>query len=229
MANDSARLGDYVAARRRELGLTRAQVQQAGGPSVSRLATIEENSGPDPSAPTLQKLDAGLQWQPGSAARTLSGGIPRALPDAPTYASNGDGNASDHTSGQSLIGVSQVSVAVEELAGLLRAVNRLTDSYAAGSDDLGESVRQVQSSTSSLAGRWATEVLERNRISNTEVPAVLELAFGHLLDAPTDGTAEPELTERLYRRWLSGRVAGLTEEQTEAFTQRLHRRANHTG
>lgn len=210
MIDGSGRLADYVAARRRELGLTRAQVQQAGGPSVTRLSTIEEGAGPGPSAPTLQKLDVGLQWTPGSAARTLAGGLPEALPDS----SGTDG----------LISASQVAVSVDELAGLIRAVNRLTDTYAATNTEVSDSVREVQQAASRLAGRWATEVLERNRYSNSQIPAVLELAFGHLLDAPTDGTPEPEHTERLYRRWLSGRVTDLTPEQCEQFTQRLQRR-----
>ncbi|WP_137726192.1 helix-turn-helix domain-containing protein [Prescottella subtropica] len=210
MVDGSGRLGDYVAARRRELGLTRVQVHQAGGPSVTRLGTIEEGAGPGPSAQTLQKLDTGLRWQPGSAARTLTGGLPTPLPD--TAESDG------------LISASQVAVSVDELAGLIRAVNRLTDTYDATNTDISDSVRAVQQSASRLAGRWATEVLERNRHSSTQIPAVLELAFGHLLDAPTAGTPEPEHTERLYRRWLSGRVTDLTPEQCEQFAQRLHRR-----
>lgn len=210
MADGSGRLGDYVAARRRELGLTRMQVQQAGGPSVTRLGTIEDGSGPGPTPQTLQKLDSGLRWQPGSAARTFAGGLPAPLPDAATRDS-------------SLIGASQVTVSVDELAGLIRAVNRLTDTYDATNTDVSDSVRAVQQSASRLAGRWATEVLERNRHSHTQIPAVLELAFGHLLDAPTAETPEPEQTNRLYRRWLSGRITDLTPEQCEQFAQRLQR------
>lgn len=49
-----------------------------GGPSSTTMSRVERGIAP-PSAKTLRKLDAGLRWQQGSAARVLEGGDPTPL------------------------------------------------------------------------------------------------------------------------------------------------------
>lgn len=77
MKETRRRFGELVAKRRKYLGMTQAQVWDGGsGPSTKTLTQIEQGYGPDPGPGTLGKLDARLQWQPGSAARLLQGGEP---------------------------------------------------------------------------------------------------------------------------------------------------------
>lgn len=96
-----ARFGQIVRSRREELGIQQEDLDQYGGPSSTTLSRIERGIAP-PSAKTLRKLDVGLRWATGSAARTLDGGepAPSTEPDAsasqssPTLAppQNADGN-----------------------------------------------------------------------------------------------------------------------------------------
>ncbi len=69
-------LAEAVKARRAELGLTHEDVLAADGPSGVTLTKIESAKGSPPRALTLKRLDTALQWEPGSAARVLSGGTP---------------------------------------------------------------------------------------------------------------------------------------------------------
>lgn len=72
------RLGRMVRARREELKLSQAEVQEAGGPSDVIQSRIENNDGtkPRPRGSTLRMLDAALRWEPGSAIDILTGGSP---------------------------------------------------------------------------------------------------------------------------------------------------------
>jgi transcriptional regulator with XRE-family HTH domain len=74
--SDLVRFGQIVRARRIELGLTQAKVTANGGPSDRRQTRIERGYGPAPSVDTLDKVDRGLQWAPGSAAAVLRGADP---------------------------------------------------------------------------------------------------------------------------------------------------------
>lgn len=64
--------------RREELGIQQEEMDDHGGPSSTTMSRVERGIAP-PSAKTLRKLDAGLQWQQGSAARALEGGDPTPL------------------------------------------------------------------------------------------------------------------------------------------------------
>jgi hypothetical protein len=67
------RLGDAVAARRDELGLTQLDVFHAGGPANSTLTGIENATMPTLTYSTLRKLDKGLRWPPETALGYLAG------------------------------------------------------------------------------------------------------------------------------------------------------------
>lgn len=76
MTEDWQRLADAVVARRAQLRLSQEDVRAAGGPSDVVLSRIEQCREPHPRGNTIQKLDVGLQWEPGSAAAVLAGGEP---------------------------------------------------------------------------------------------------------------------------------------------------------
>ena len=67
-----------VLARRDQLKFSRRQVSLNGGPSEPTLLKIERGQGDDLGAATFRKLDIGLQWEAGSAARVVEGGTPTA-------------------------------------------------------------------------------------------------------------------------------------------------------
>jgi len=73
-----ARLGKFVRERRTRLGLSQRDVAERGGPSDTTQQRIEAGEwrpGRGVST-TLEKLDRGLGWKPGSASRILAGGEP---------------------------------------------------------------------------------------------------------------------------------------------------------
>jgi hypothetical protein len=72
------RLGEHVAARRKNRGWSQAAVADRGGPSDTLQSRIEAGEW-RPSrgvAETLKKIDVGLEWEDGSASRVLDGGEP---------------------------------------------------------------------------------------------------------------------------------------------------------
>lgn len=77
MNGDVARLGRYVRARRHELDRTQLDVAAAGGPSNSTLTSLEKGEDRPVSRTTLNRLDVGLDWMPGSAKAVLEGGEPK--------------------------------------------------------------------------------------------------------------------------------------------------------
>ena len=54
-------------------------MRDRGGPSTTKMTEVERVIGPTPTPQTLRKLDAGLGWAQGSAARVLAGGEPELL------------------------------------------------------------------------------------------------------------------------------------------------------
>jgi hypothetical protein len=70
------RLADFMEDRRADLRLRWEDVAAAGGISVKALHDVRNGTG-RPRRNTLRGIDAGLQWEPGSAERILAGGGPR--------------------------------------------------------------------------------------------------------------------------------------------------------
>jgi len=67
----TAELAAAVRIRRRELGLTRADVTAAGGPPVATQTAIEAGNF-TPAAEVLETIDTGLNWPPGTAHKALT-------------------------------------------------------------------------------------------------------------------------------------------------------------
>ncbi len=81
-AADYHKLGEAVLARRRQIGLSQAEVERRGGPSELTIRKIENDQldGP-PRLQTLQKLEQALGWKPG-IARGIAHGTAGDDPDA---------------------------------------------------------------------------------------------------------------------------------------------------
>ncbi|MDG4857337.1 helix-turn-helix domain-containing protein [Streptomyces sp. T-3] len=76
------RLGQRIADRRRELGLTQVELAQAAGVDVKSIVSIEKGT-PRKRWPTsLPRLEAPLGWVPGSTREMANGGDPTPLPSA---------------------------------------------------------------------------------------------------------------------------------------------------
>lgn len=84
MAEDWARLAEAVKKRRASRKWSYDEIHDAGGPSDVVLSRIEKNEEPRPRGDSIQKLDAGLAWRPGSATDVLNGGDPVPLEDITT-------------------------------------------------------------------------------------------------------------------------------------------------
>jgi hypothetical protein len=76
MAEDWVRLAAAVKKRRSSRKWSYDEIHDAGGPSDVVLSRIENNGEPRPRGDSIQKLDAGLAWRPGSAVDVLNGGDP---------------------------------------------------------------------------------------------------------------------------------------------------------
>lgn len=79
------RLARYVTDRRRkQLGLTRSQIQDAGGPSVATMGVIENARQDTYRDSILRKLEQVLGWETGSVDAILSGGEPTLVSRRPS-------------------------------------------------------------------------------------------------------------------------------------------------
>ncbi|MFI9415278.1 helix-turn-helix domain-containing protein [Nocardia gamkensis] len=70
-ALDLDALAARVRARRREMKWTQADVAGNGGPPAKVISEIERSRNPRPSAEVLDRLDAALDWPPGTSATIL--------------------------------------------------------------------------------------------------------------------------------------------------------------
>ncbi|WP_280249604.1 helix-turn-helix domain-containing protein [Nocardia abscessus] len=71
LALDLDALAARVRSRRREMKWTQADVAGNGGPPAKVISEIERSRNPEPSAEVLDRLDAGLDWPPGTSATIL--------------------------------------------------------------------------------------------------------------------------------------------------------------
>ncbi|MBY4212617.1 helix-turn-helix domain-containing protein [Rhodococcus fascians] len=210
---DHRRFAQRVRERRQQLGLSRIQVRDRGGPSEPTLTKIERAEINEPSPATLMKLDAGLAWAPGSSARLLSGGEPR--------------DVEDHKSRSSatLPDVDRVAVDIATVTALVSVSTDLTEladqrpsdsDLRSIADDLGRALHPVY-------GTYVTQLFEANRREHGVISPVFAV-FSHLLDEPNSSVDAIEFEERQYRRWLAGRTSGIDNATAERFARRLEGR-----
>lgn len=74
------RLGRAVRARRKELGLSQADVTARGGPSVPTLRVVENNRAGRLSSRLRRALERAIEWDTGSVEAILDGGFARTMP-----------------------------------------------------------------------------------------------------------------------------------------------------
>ena len=67
------RLGRSIRLMRELTGLTQDQIAERGGPSDVTIRGLENGAGKKPNAATLRKLDKGLGWHEGTAAKIMRG------------------------------------------------------------------------------------------------------------------------------------------------------------
>ncbi|MFC7446456.1 helix-turn-helix domain-containing protein [Rhodococcus daqingensis] len=220
VSESRARFGRFVTERRRALNLTQDEVRAAGGPSDAAQTRAENGTGPEPSQRTLRRLDTGLNWAPGSAARTLLGGVPDPLEGEP-------GRATDGPRGATGFGPDYVAVPVEVIADLMAphgTLNSFRDRWSEVSkDEFDKATDALNSAISRLTGVYVTDLLERNGGPGVPVPALIEFAFGHHLDEPV-GDDPSDAEERLYRRWLAGRPVDASSDLESRFRRRWQAR-----
>jgi len=219
------RFGALVAARRSELGrLSRDDVHAAGGPSDTTLARLEnpDSQMPPPRKATFPKLDLGLQWVPGSAARAWAGGDPVGLEQAEL--ANTESAPAEGPEGNPLT-FRQVQVDVDLIQRLFAANDTCLQFFA--SPELPESVRdsagrakqELGVAVAGLFAAYATDVLERAGGPGRDLPGMIDVAFASALTAPPAATGT-EREDQLYRRWLAHRAADLDPDLPEKFTAR---------
>ncbi|NLU83296.1 helix-turn-helix domain-containing protein [Rhodococcus sp. HNM0569] len=216
------RFGRYVYHRRRMLNLTQDDVTAAGGPSDAAQTRAENGTGPTPSTSTLRKLDLALEWEPGSAARTLEGGEPVPLEDASPPAPAPPALQ---------LGPSQIPLELETLVELLDPHARLARIAAENPDvpGLADASGELDRVVSKITGAYVTRLLEANGGPDGPRQPLLEFAFGHLLEIPAAHDDPSELEEALYRRYLYGRSADLDTSTRERFRRRWEGRRARTG
>lgn len=203
------RLAEYAWKRRTELGLSRPQVRDRGGPSVPTLKDIEEGSSRTVAATTLGKLDTGLGWEPGSAADVVRGGEPRLRSRQFSDAS---------------LGPNAVVVSVQVVLDLL-AISREMEAVARQHSDLADLTdlsRQLAVAMRPIYGEYVTRLFEDSKRQNGSLSPVFEM-FGQLLDEPIDSLDDAEHEERLYRRWLAGRDIEADDAVLTRFRERFDR------
>lgn len=74
-APDIKALADKVKERRREKSWTQGDVAKQGGPAAGTVSQIERCLIEEPTAETLTKLDAGLEWPANTAEAILRGNL----------------------------------------------------------------------------------------------------------------------------------------------------------
>lgn len=200
---DLQRLATAVHDRRRSLALTRTEVHEKGGPADTTMARIE-NPGPGTTSPrptTLRRLDQGLSWPDGQAARILHGPVD----DVEYYETPDLTNALSFTT---------MEIPVSIIQDIVQAASKVVTALPADdSKDLRECVQR-------LTGIYATEVLERVGGPGTARIPLIDLTFRELLDTPLAPSGSPVRTEQLYRRWLAGMLPDEEKELSDAFTKR---------
>lgn len=216
MTNERARFARIVAERRRLLGLTLDQLQQAGGPSDVTTGKIEKGAIASPSARTLRRLDTGLQWTEGSAARAFAGGEPTALEEVPSVRRSTPG-----TVNAAADSVTLSLTVVNELSDIAKRYERLAGTIE--DRELVAELGRINTDFDVLVDRilraWLIAQLERKSAPDSPVRGdpVVEMLIGDYLNRTPEPPSVEDAHELLYLRWLTGRAGDIDEATEHAF------------
>lgn len=200
------RLAKAVLERRRALALTRAEVHGNGGPADTTMARIENPDAQttEPRPTTLRRLDKGLQWPEGTAAKMLHGGTSSS--GAPV-----DNETLELTDALSF-------TTIEMPVAIVRDIVRAADgAIGSPSPDTHEALRRC---VQRLTAIYATEVLERVGGPGATIAPAIELTFRAHLNSPLAPAGDPARVDQLYRRWLAGMLPEDEKGLIDAFTAR---------
>ncbi|WP_229684269.1 hypothetical protein [Nocardia camponoti] len=194
-----------------------AELFDRGGPTVPTTVRAEKGQLLNPKKTTFDKFDRGLDWVEGSAARLYwDAELPEPL-------------ATPRGSARPIrFAEPTVEVPLERLHTLLDIQRDLNEVVLSDDPISSEQVRAVAArldqEVSFLFGRWATDMLERNRTEGHVHPGI-EGIFAEALSGPVSAD-DPNAEERLYRRWLVGgrSAADLDEDLYRRFEQRYQQR-----
>lgn len=209
------RLARAVHERRRMLGLTLDQLQEAGGPSDVTTGKIERGAHGNPSARTLRRLDVGLRWVEGSAARVLAGSDPTPLEGVPAPR---DGMHRAFAADEDSVTLS-LSV-VNELSDIAKRYEELAES--APPEWSGE-VRSVNVDLDLLVDRilraWLIAQLETTAGPDSPLRGnpVVEMLLGDYLNRTPMPPSSEDARELKYLRWLTGRATDIDAATEKTF------------
>ncbi|AKN16688.1 hypothetical protein MHAE_15349 [Mycobacterium haemophilum DSM 44634] len=200
--------------------MTLVDVNRHGGPTAPTLAKAEAGALEDPRPSTLSKFDVGLRWLPGSAASVYWGG------DEPKTRQDVGKRAVLEPAGGA------VALPLDRILAMMTTQAQLNDVIDGHSHEpipsgeIRPLVDALNQHLSVIVGLYVTDLLERNHTKGGQpMQPLLEYAFAELLSAPVSAD-DPEKVEKLYRRWLLGRLESIDAELEASFRRRLRRR-NH--
>ena len=187
-------LARAVFRRRRELGLTRLDLSQLGGPSDTTIARIEaptvKTAFPRPS--TLRRLDAGLRWATGSAAGCL-------ILREPIPLNSGDSAPRAH-------GYLREPDTVELPTELIHQIITTLDAINLNPSGSNTAVKRLQDVADAMRWAYLTREVEDLRTAGSEIPDHLAIGIMSALmcTAGTEPARRDGHADRLYLRWLVG-------------------------
>lgn len=145
----SEKLAKAARERRKELGLTQAQVAQRGDLSVELLRMIENNRSGRLQKAKAQGLEHALEWGPGSVTAVLAGGLPTLANSASTIQQEPNAVPIAAPAG----GTDRFALAHHVLA--------LRDTFAAHQNTIGQDARAALAAEMARSARDAEESIIR--------------------------------------------------------------------
>ncbi len=220
------RFARIVSERRAWLNLTLDQLQAAGGPSDVTTGKIERAQVEQPSVNTFKKLDAGLRWTEGSAARAFIGDNPVPLEDVPgsrPVARVVDANEDSVTLPLSVvISISEIAKRYEKL------YESTTDVTTA------DKLRSINSELDLVVDRilraWLIAQVESKTAppGPIQVEPMVEMLIGDYLNRAAEPPTAQDARELQYLRWLTGHAGDIDEATEQSFIAQWQSRQEKT-
>lgn len=181
-ASDPQRFADAVRVRRRELGLSMANVAAQGGPSEPTLVRIESGRTPPLRSPTFRKLDRVLSWAPGSA---------RAL-----YNGTGDDELPTDADRPSVANTRGIGLSVTSLAALLELTNSLTSLAVVKENSVLEGIAsELRSELSPYVGQAISSVLSSPSEADLGGASRIAQAVSQFMAHPRSNSRERDVSK----------------------------------
>jgi transcriptional regulator with XRE-family HTH domain len=145
-------LGDAVRHRRKELGLTQADVTARGGPSVETVRAVENNRAGRLGPLSRRALERAIEWEKGSIDALLQGDAPRVL------GFDGDASADAPAPSVQPAGRDPASAAAERFA-MAEILIKMRHAFANHRESMTESARVAMEEEFTAAAREIEEAM----------------------------------------------------------------------